>query len=113
MTTSRLAWDWRADWRREMRPSNVLSAVARSCLILWTVAASPYDVPSANNAAWNCTDTLVKPGPPIATYTQDTVLRIPAEKDAEADRRLLRETGFKVVRGDAPASTRDGRPTCC
>jgi len=41
-----------------------------------------------------------EPGPPIATYTQDTVLRIPAEKDAEADRRLLREIGFKVVRGE-------------
>jgi nitrite reductase/ring-hydroxylating ferredoxin subunit len=42
---------------------------------------------------------LREPGPPITTYTQDTVLRIPAEPDPEADRRLLRETGVKVLRG--------------
>jgi hypothetical protein len=42
---------------------------------------------------------LREPRPPIATYTQDTVLRIPAEADPEADRRLLRETGRKVTRG--------------
>jgi nitrite reductase/ring-hydroxylating ferredoxin subunit len=40
---------------------------------------------------------LREPGPPITTYTQDTVLRIPPESDPEADRRLLRETGRKVV----------------
>jgi hypothetical protein len=42
---------------------------------------------------------LREPRPPITTYTQDTVLRIPAEADPEADRRLLRETGRKVTRG--------------
>jgi len=42
---------------------------------------------------------LREPQPPITTYTQDTVLRIPAEADPEADRRLLRETGRKVTRG--------------
>ena len=42
---------------------------------------------------------LREPRPPIATHTQDTVLRIPAEADPEADRRLLRETGRKVTRG--------------
>src|SRR5262245_153211 len=36
---------------------------------------------------------------PIATACQDVVLRLPPEKDAEADRRLLRETGRKVARG--------------
>jgi phenylpropionate dioxygenase-like ring-hydroxylating dioxygenase large terminal subunit len=41
---------------------------------------------------------LREPGPPIITYTQDTVLRIAPESDSEADRRLLRETGRKVVR---------------
>jgi hypothetical protein len=35
----------------------------------------------------------------IATACQDRVLRIPPEKDAEADKRLLRETGRKVARG--------------
>ncbi len=33
----------------------------------------------------------------IRTLTQDTVLRIPAEADPRADRRLLRETGRKVA----------------
>src|SRR5437660_601159 len=42
---------------------------------------------------------LRAPGPPIATACQDRVLRIPPEKDAEADKRLLRETGRKVARG--------------
>ena len=42
---------------------------------------------------------LREPGPPIVTFTQDTVLRIPPEPDPEADRRLLRETGRKVVHG--------------
>jgi len=42
---------------------------------------------------------LRKPGPPIATACQDRVLRIPPEKDAEADKQLLRETGRKVARG--------------
>jgi phenylpropionate dioxygenase-like ring-hydroxylating dioxygenase large terminal subunit len=37
---------------------------------------------------------------PIITYTQDTVLRVAREADPEADRRLLREIGRKVVRGD-------------
>jgi len=37
--------------------------------------------------------------PPITTYTQDTVLRIPPEPDPGVDRRLLRETGGKVVHG--------------
>jgi len=37
--------------------------------------------------------------PPIPTSCQDTVLRIPPEKEPEADARLLRETGRKVVRG--------------
>ena len=41
---------------------------------------------------------LREPQPPIATHAQDTVLRIPAEADPEADRRLLRETGRKVTR---------------
>jgi hypothetical protein len=36
---------------------------------------------------------------PFQTHTQDTVLRIPPEADADADRRLLRETGRKVVEG--------------
>lgn len=40
-----------------------------------------------------------EPGPPIATYAQDTVLRVTPERDAEADRRLLRETGRRVVLG--------------
>ena len=39
------------------------------------------------------------PGPPIATVCQDTVLRIPPAPDAEADRRLLLETGRRVVHG--------------
>jgi phenylpropionate dioxygenase-like ring-hydroxylating dioxygenase large terminal subunit len=39
------------------------------------------------------------PAGPITTYTQDTVLRVPREADAEADRRLLREIGRKVVCG--------------
>src|SRR5262245_58651724 len=38
-----------------------------------------------------------EPGQLIRTHTQDTVLRILAESDPEADRRLLRETGRKVV----------------
>jgi len=42
---------------------------------------------------------LREPAPPIATACQDRVLRIPPEKDAEADKRLLRETGRKVARG--------------
>jgi len=36
---------------------------------------------------------------PIPTACQDVVLRLPPEKDPEADRRLLRETGRKVARG--------------
>ena len=40
-----------------------------------------------------------EPGPPIVTYAQDTVLRVPRERDPEADRRLLRETGRRVVLG--------------
>src|SRR5436190_6344505 len=39
--------------------------------------------------------------PTIRTYAQDTVLRVPAEKDAGADARLLRETGRAVMRGSA------------
>jgi nitrite reductase/ring-hydroxylating ferredoxin subunit len=39
----------------------------------------------------------------IRTLTQDTVLRIPREVDSAADRRLLRETGRKVVAGEAHA----------
>ena len=39
------------------------------------------------------------PGKPIPTACQDVVLRRPPEKDAEADKRLLRETGRKVARG--------------
>jgi len=39
------------------------------------------------------------PGPPIPTYAQDTVLRIPPAADPAADRRLLRETGRKVTLG--------------
>ncbi len=35
----------------------------------------------------------------IRTLTQDTVLRIPPESDAASERRLLRETGRKVVAG--------------
>jgi len=35
----------------------------------------------------------------IRTLTQDTVLRIPPESDAAAERRLLRETGRNVVAG--------------
>src|SRR3989441_24352 len=42
---------------------------------------------------------LHAPGPSIATACQDQVLRIPPERDAEADKRLLRETGRKVARG--------------
>jgi hypothetical protein len=42
---------------------------------------------------------LREPRAPIATACQDRVLRIPPEKDAEADTRLLRETGRKVARG--------------
>jgi nitrite reductase/ring-hydroxylating ferredoxin subunit len=48
---------------------------------------------------------LREPSPPIETFTQDTVLRLPATGDAETDRRLLRETGRRVVRGTA------GRPS--
>jgi phenylpropionate dioxygenase-like ring-hydroxylating dioxygenase large terminal subunit len=44
-----------------------------------------------------------EPGPPIVTYTQDTVLRIPPDPDPEADRRLLRETGRAVVHGRPPS----------
>ena len=40
---------------------------------------------------------LRAPSPPIATHCQDTVLRIAPEKDPDADRRLLRETGRKIV----------------
>jgi len=36
---------------------------------------------------------------PIRTYGQDTVLRIPPLADPEADRRLLVETGRKVING--------------
>ena len=36
---------------------------------------------------------------PITTHCQDTVLRIPASKDPEADAQLLRETGRKVAFG--------------
>ena len=36
----------------------------------------------------------------ITTHTQDTVLRIPALPDLAADRRLLRETGRRVVAGE-------------
>jgi hypothetical protein len=35
----------------------------------------------------------------MATASQDTVLRIPAEADAAADARLLRESGRKVALG--------------
>jgi phenylpropionate dioxygenase-like ring-hydroxylating dioxygenase large terminal subunit len=42
---------------------------------------------------------LRSPVPPIATACQDTVLRIPAGADPEADKRLLRETGRKVALG--------------
>jgi hypothetical protein len=42
---------------------------------------------------------LRAPAPPIATACQDTVLRIPAEADPEADTRLLRKTGRKVALG--------------
>ena len=38
-------------------------------------------------------------GAPIATVCQDTVLRIPPSPDPEADRRLLLETGRRVVHG--------------
>jgi phenylpropionate dioxygenase-like ring-hydroxylating dioxygenase large terminal subunit len=38
-------------------------------------------------------------GPPITTACQDAVLRVPPEPDPDADRRLLREIGRKVVRG--------------
>jgi len=37
---------------------------------------------------------------PITTSTQDTVLRVPPASDPETDRRLLRDIGRKVVRGD-------------
>ena len=44
---------------------------------------------------------LVRESPrPIATSCQDTVLRITPAPSAEEDRRLLRETGRRVVRGD-------------
>ena len=36
----------------------------------------------------------------IATHTQDTVLKIPAPPDPEADRQLLRATGRRVVAGE-------------
>lgn len=38
-------------------------------------------------------------GPPIRTLAQDTVLKIPAPADPAADRRLLRDTGRRVVAG--------------
>jgi hypothetical protein len=40
-----------------------------------------------------------EPAGVIRTLTQDTVLRIPPEPDPAADRRLLRETGRKLVAG--------------
>jgi hypothetical protein len=36
----------------------------------------------------------------ITTHTQDTVLKIPAPPDPEADRQLLRATGRRVVAGE-------------
>jgi phenylpropionate dioxygenase-like ring-hydroxylating dioxygenase large terminal subunit len=42
---------------------------------------------------------LRAPATPITTLCQDTVLRIAPEKDPEADARLLREAGRKVVHG--------------
>jgi phenylpropionate dioxygenase-like ring-hydroxylating dioxygenase large terminal subunit len=39
------------------------------------------------------------PGAAVPTYSQDTVLRIPAGPDPEADRALLRDVGRKVVDG--------------
>jgi phenylpropionate dioxygenase-like ring-hydroxylating dioxygenase large terminal subunit len=38
-------------------------------------------------------------GDPIATYAQDTVLRVPPEATPEADRKLLQEIGRKVADG--------------
>jgi len=55
---------------------------------------------------------LRKPAPPIATCCQDTVLRIPPEKDPEADAQRLRETGRSVAlgesRNDSPPGGRGG-----
>ena len=35
----------------------------------------------------------------IPTYCNNTVVRIPAAKTAEADKRLMRETGRRLARG--------------
>jgi nitrite reductase/ring-hydroxylating ferredoxin subunit len=42
----------------------------------------------------------------IRTFTQDAVVRAPAADSAEADRRLLRAIGRRVVTGDGDAATR-------
>jgi nitrite reductase/ring-hydroxylating ferredoxin subunit len=42
----------------------------------------------------------VKPGEVIATFTQDTVLRVLPAATPDDDRRLLRQTGRRVVAGD-------------
>ena len=38
-------------------------------------------------------------GGPIPTYCNDTVVRVPAAKTAEADKKLLRETGRRLAEG--------------
>ena len=51
---------------------------------------------------------------PIPTYSQETVLRIPPEATPDADRRLLREVGMKVLMGEylqTPPAHRFGRGT--
>jgi phenylpropionate dioxygenase-like ring-hydroxylating dioxygenase large terminal subunit len=46
---------------------------------------------------------------PITTYTQDTIIRVPPAADAEADRRLLRDIGRKVIRGDIARDLASGQ----
>jgi hypothetical protein len=45
-----------------------------------------------------------KPGQIVTTYAQDTVIRIPKAQSQEADRKVLLETGQKVVSGDYQAA---------
>lgn len=48
----------------------------------------------------------------LATYSNDTVLRLPAAPTREADLQLLRETGWRVAEGylNDPPAYRDGTP---
>jgi phenylpropionate dioxygenase-like ring-hydroxylating dioxygenase large terminal subunit len=48
-------------------------------------------------------------GPPIATYSQDTFLRLPAGGNADKETALLRETGRRVLAGTYASLAESGR----